>query len=438
MKHLALAACVLGAAFSAAHGEPLRLDLEGALALAAENNLTLRKGLVSLRTAELRAKNTWSQVLPDISASGGVGYSRTLFTEPSNPMANDNPLRYSADLSVSLQLNAGIPSAIRNIAAAYRSQELGFEAAYAQIRNQTAKAFYELITERMSLAVLEEEASLARRQLEKSEAAFRNGLAGERSVLQARLGVETAKLNLLKAQARLRNDQEIFLHLLGLEVGAEVELEGVLSVGPVPYDPEELVSRALASRTDVRSRRLAVESAENLAAQTTLSSRGPRVSLSASWSGSRTGESTDIVPFSDSISARVGVSIPLDAWIPGSKSALSIGAARADIEVARLDLRNLEAQAALDIRKFAAALEGARGNIEIAELRLRMAERSYTLADQAFQIGALERLEYEAARKDLTAARQQLLSEKLAYITATIDLAGALNMDVVELIGRTQ
>lgn len=438
MKHLALAACILGAAFSTVHGEPLRLNLKAALALAAENNLTLRKGLVDLRTAELRAKNSWSQVLPDISASAGAAYSSTLFSEPANPRANDNPLRYSTDLSISLQLNAGIPYAIRNIVAAYRSQELGFEAAYAQIRNQTARAYFELITEKMGLQVLEEETSLARRQLEKSEAAFRNGLAGERGVLQARIGVETAKLNLLKAQARHRNNREVFIHLLGLEGGTAVELDGILSAVPISYDAEELISRALASRTDVRRQRLAVESAENLAAQTSLSTRGPRVSLTASWSGSRTGESTDTVPFSDSITARIGVSIPLDTWIPGSKSALNIAAARAEIEKGRLDLRNLEAQAALDIRKFTAALEGARGSMEIADLRLRMAERNYSLADQAFQIGALERLEYEAARKDLTAARQQLLSERLAHTTAAIDLAGALNMDVLDLIERTR
>jgi outer membrane protein TolC len=64
---------------------------------------------------------------------------------------------------------------------------------------------------------------------------------------------------------------------------------------------------------------------------------------------------------------------------------------------------------------------------------VQIAERTYELTEQGFQQGTVEFLALEDTRNSMAEARQQLLTDELAYKTMSLDLAAALNLRPEEL-----
>jgi multidrug efflux system outer membrane protein len=263
---------------------------------------------------------------------------------------------------------------------------------------------------------------------EKNQVAFQNGLIGQLSVLQSRLSLETARLNLSRAEASYAAKRGDFLVLLGLDPGLDVTIPGDIDIERVEADPEALIREYLGKRPDIIAQRNTIERLELTREQTALSARSPSLTLSTQWSGSGSGGS-----FANSLSLGLNLGVPLDAWIPGTRSSQTIRSAQMEVEKAQLDLRDTENRAMSEIRSLTENLRNSWGGIEIARLRVEIAERTYQLSEEGFRNGAVESLTLEDARNSMAQARQQLLEGELAYQTMILDLAAALNISWNEL-----
>jgi outer membrane protein TolC len=413
--------------------ETLFLSPERAVELALERSLNLQKSFIDLNTAGIAANNLWAEVFPDISLSGGVSYRTPLLT---GAPFTAGGFGYTASAGLSLRLTPSLPQAMKIIDLTYRSRLLNYESARRQLEIQVIKTFFGLLAEKQNLAHLEEIRALAEQQFERNRTAFANGLAGQLAVLQSRLGAETARMNLIRAEAAYNVNLREFLALLGLDQGTgvltAVVLEGELEIARIGADPEQLIRDHLGNRPDIVSQRQNIERLELTRRQTVLNSRAPAVSLSAQWSGTGPGTSG----FTDSLSGSLTLGIPIESWIPGAKGHQAIGAAEAGVEKARLDLKDTENRAMREVRSLTENLKASWEGIEIARLRAEIAERAYELTADGFRNGTVESLALQEARNDMAEARQQVLEGELAYQTMILDLAAALNIDWKTLINK--
>jgi multidrug efflux system outer membrane protein len=414
------------------NAEPQTLSLEAALAGAVERSLTLQKGGIDLKTAEFAARNLWSEIFPGISLRTELGYNSSLLSGTGFSL-NESHASYSFSFGLSFSLNAGIPDAVKRIELAYRTKMLDYENAQRQIEIQITKQFYSLLAEKKNLSNLEQALDLAEKQLERTEIAFKNGLTRELSVLQGRLALATARFNLSSAEAAYSSSIGEFFMLLGMEQDADVVLEGAMTIRKIDADPESLILQYLLKRPDIRSQQQNIERLELTAAQTKLSSRAPSLSLSATYRGG-SGSTGIQSPYSDGLSASIGLSIPVESWIPGTKADQGIRSASAEIEKAKLDLTNTEDAAMNEIRSLTARLRNSWESIEIARLQEEIAENTYRLTDQGFHNGTVDNLTLEDARKNLADARQKVLASELSYQNMMLDLAAALNIDWKEFL----
>jgi len=398
--------------------------------LAVENSFHLRQNLIDLAVAGHSANRVWAEVFPSISGSVGVTYASPFFTG-GGPDFSANRLSYSVGFGLSLGLNAGIPYRIQNIRLAYQMNLLSYENARNQLEIQITKLFFSLIAEKNHLAYREDILNLARRQFERDQISFNNGLIGERALMQSRLGVETARYNLSRANSLFTNNMGEFLALLGLPHGAQASLLGEISIVRIEAQAETLINEHLPGRPDIIGRRHEIERLENLERQTALSSRAPSLNLSVNWGNAP--NSTFTSPFADTIRGSATLSIPVDSWIPGTSGSQAIFRANQSIERARLDLRITEDAARTQIRSLTANLRNTWDAIEIARLSLTIAERSYELTEQGFLYGTVESLVLEDARNNLADARQRLLQNELSYLNMILDLSRALNISWQEL-----
>jgi multidrug efflux system outer membrane protein len=418
-----------GAAEADGKGD-LLLSLEDVIERGLENNLGLKKNLIDLSGAEYAVKHRWSEFFPSINGSVSTGLSSALLTGNGFEM-NERGQSFSAGLGVTLGLNAGIPHEMKNIRLAYQSRLLQYEDARNQLEIQITKNFYSLIADRDNLAYLEDILRLAERQYERNRIAFSNGLIGELSVLQSRLGVENARYNLSAAQSAYANRTGEFLASLGIGQDTHAVLEGKIEIVKIELDPGALIQEHLPGRPDIVGRRQEIERLENAEKQTSLSAVAPSLSLSAQWNiqNNNQGTGASSASFTDSVRGTASVNIPIDSWIPGTSKSQSMQNAKLAVEKAKLDLKIAENAAITQIRSLAANLRNSWDSIEIARLSVSVAERSYQLTEQGFRNGTVESLTLEDARNNLANARYRLLQSELTYKTMTLDLSAALNIN---------
>jgi outer membrane protein TolC len=417
---------VLPAAF------PLSLSLDDAIKQGLENSLDLKKSLIDLSTAEYSANRLWSEVFPTINGTLGASYEKSGLLGDKVQSSRDG-LTNSAAVGLNLTLTAGIPYAMKNIKLAYQTRLLSYEDARNQLELQITKNFYHLIADRDNLASLDYTLQLAQRQYERDQVAFNNGLVGELSLMQSRLGLENARYNLSAARSAYANRMADFLSQLGIAQGADTaladtSLEGKIEITKVEADAEQLIREYLPRRPDIVSKRQEIERLENAGKQTSFAARAPSLRLAAEWN------SRSFDPFADTLSGSATLTIPIDPWIPGTIRGQSVRVAKNAVEKARLDLQSVEDAATAQIRSLAASLRNSWDSIEIARLSLSVAERGYELTEQGFRSGTVESLKLEDARNNLVNARQRLLQSELSYFNMILDISAALNINWKDLM----
>jgi outer membrane protein TolC len=412
----------------------LVITLDRAVELAVENSGDLQRRLIDLRNAEFAANSLWAELFPGISASLGINYGSPLLAGEGFKSSLEN-LNYTANLGLSLPLNFALIPAMRIATLAFQASVSDYENARRLLENGIGGTFYSLIAEKEQLSLLEGTRDLAELQLEKNLTGFRNGLVRELDYIQSQLSVETARLNLRKAEATYADNLGKFLALLGLEQAGDASLAGEISITRFEADSEELIRNYLPARPDIKSRRQEIERLILVEKQRSGNSRTPSINLGASWQGGSSTTGGGLTgDFSDRLSGSLTLNIPLDGWIPGTKTNQAIRTANADIEKAQLSLKDTEHEAMQSIRSLATSLRNSWGTIELAQLSMQLAERTYELAEQGFRNGAVEFLTLEDNRNKMTEARQRLLDDRLAYKKMMLELSSALNIDEDDLI----
>ena len=407
------------------------LSLNQAVELAVQQSLALQRNRIDLATAEYAADRLWSEIFPSISASAGMNYRTPLFTGDGFQVSERN-LNYNISLGLNITLRAGLPYSMKIITLAYQSALLNYEDARRQLEINVAKNFYTLLLEQRYLELLKENLALAERLVARNSTAFDVGLISQREYLQSQLSVETARLNLNRAEMNYNLALMNFLTGLGMDTSNYVVLDGIIDIEHVELDPEALILTYLSRRPDIMRQEQTIERLEYAQRQSVLDNRAPSLSLSSQWSG---GGNFSPNSFSDSLTAlSLSLSIPIDSWIPGTRTSQAINRAGAEVTKARLDLQNTKNDAMNRIRSLTVSIRNSWRTIELSKLQLDIAERTYQLTEQAFQAGAVEFTTLETSRTDLSRANQQLLSDQAAYQQAMLDLAGALNLDWNEFI----
>ncbi|MDR0389934.1 MAG: TolC family protein [Spirochaetaceae bacterium] len=410
--------------------QELRITLDEALEQGLEESLRLKQAQIDLDLASGSARNLWAQVFPGISVSGGLAYQNSL-----SAAGPQDPLRYTAAVDVSLSLTNSLFLSMKNISLAYHRELLSYEQARRQLENTITKTFFQLLAKQSGLSILKENLDLAEAQREKQEIAFRNGLVSELVRLESQLGAGQAALALSRARTEFNSELGKFLALLGYDQSAGAVLEGELSVQEFHPDGEALIRDYLQKRPDIVLQRQNIAVLENTRHISAIERRGPILNLGAEWSGAYGDSVTNGFPssFSDGLTGRLILRIPLDSWLPGSKGDQSIRSAGGELEKARLELESMERNGMAEIRSYADSINDSWESIAIARLRSEIAMRAYELAEEGYRSGTVEFLDLQDTRQDMVNARQELLAAELSYQTLVLDLAALINITWKEL-----
>ena len=420
------------------------VTVERAVELAMQNNIQLASTAIDVRMKKRARDYAWNVFVPSVQATGTLARSNNVSNPYEDLIRMLNPMYQSpeitesdhwnaiAGLNISLNLNLALVEGFRATRQNYEAGVLTYEQARQETEINVRKAFYGLLLQEGSLAVARDKLATSEERLEQTRINYQNGLVPELSYLQMQLAVETQKPAIMETVLQLDQNKNLFGFLIGLPPGSEIVLEGNINPETQSFDADELVEQYLGNRFDLallEQNRLMLETSLRA---TQIQRFTPSIALSQTYSprlSSIEDSWTDTGNWTDSSGAfSVTVLFNIMEMFPFSSSGVKAADTRDQIEKLNLAFNQLADNAEIEVRDLVKKLDKSRAAITAMELNVSMAEKAFTLTEQAYRAGIKEYLDLKDAENMLVEARVGVLLEKFNYLSALLDLEKALNI----------
>jgi outer membrane protein TolC len=416
------------------------LSLEDAVRIGLSRSRALEIARLDRDMAGQKIRETWSEVLPQLSAD--LIYTRSL--KPAILFFPDvfqggngssfTPLEISADNSATATLNLRQPifnvSAFAGIKAASTVRKMSDEAyrnTEAAVITDIKMAYFDALISRDQLKLIEQSISRWEESRKDTRAMFRQGVAADIDTLKAFLSVENLRPELLQAENRVGITMTKLKNTMGISADSTITLAGKLELSSAVY-PSEIASayrEALERRPDLRQLELQVQA------------QGEKVSsvraehypvLSAFGKLESQTAFNDNVSLSDSrwpLSSSVGLQLSLPIFT-GFRISSKVEQAKIEQLQTRTRYEDLKSNIRAEIEIMLSNYRESQKRIEVQSKTISVAERSYRISQLRFREGIGSRLELTDAELQLNKAKTNYLQAVYDYLVASVRLDKAL------------
>lgn len=447
---------------------PLSLGVALEKAFGQSEEVSLARSQVEL--ARTQVTSARSQALPQISASlmytrtfqspynsGGGGFQipDSLRFEPDSTASITQRLRYLEDNAgnagledlgllfgdlpfgqehtyiasinaTQLLYSGGRTGAALAIASRFRDQaQLTYQERVSDIELNVRTAYYRASLAQQLEAISAAAVEQAQRFLDDERLRFKSGTSSELDVLRAEVSLENLRPQLVEA----RNASEIatldLKRLVNIPVTQPVrlttELEAPVDSAPAGPLPDALIERRPAVRSaetqvSIKEKQVSIAKGAYLPSVDLSLNFGRQLwpSKAFNWSG---------VQWRPDFTASLGVTVPI---FSGFKRGADVQLARVELRQSQLQLAQLRESVELEYEKARGEKERARSTIAARRRTVDQAQRVYDLTVLRYQKGLATQLESSDARLALLQARTNLAQAITDYYIADAQMSKAL------------
>jgi outer membrane protein TolC len=417
-------------------GQTVRLSLGDAARLAAHQSNTVQSAEQRVAEAVARVRQSRAALLPELSANvlqsgrtfNSVTFGITLPTAPGQPpLFNPNgevlgPVN-TLDLRGHVQANIfdySILARMRTAETAVSAARADISSASEQAAGQAAAAYIRVLRGNAQLDARLADSTLAHELLTIAQSQLEAGVGVALDVTRAQSQLAGVRAQLIAARNERERAQLDLRRALNLTLDAPVELaDSLSSVVPdgLALDEAGATARALRDRPDLR----AAEEQLRAAQQTVSAIRSERLpSLSVFGDDGVIGkDATRLLP-----TYTYGIQLSLPVF-DGFRREGRIQEQEATARELDVRHRDLEQQAALDVRGALLDLTAARDQVTATRERLRLAEQEVEQARERFRAGVAGNADVVTASITLNAARSQYVDALTALQQARVSVARA-------------
>lgn len=433
------------------------LSLAQAVTAALSGNFGLISSAESVQTARLGYRRAVAQFYPQLTpryvageneqalaleasqrlpwTGGSIAATGALRSLPEDvspaPRSADFALRLTQPLLRGVGPNATFFD-LRNSRRAGVSAERSLELARQLVAVQVTGAFYQVLQQRMLLAVAQQSLARSESLLRASEARLQVGLVSKLDVFRAQLQASQTRETMVRSEAALQDALERFRTLLGRAPGEPIEPEATAVPEEVPDDADPLVilvARAKDQRLDLHEARDQIEDArrsaslakQDLLPQLDLNLGVERVGLGPSFGSAwRAGDSR--------------VNVFVTASYPLEHTSLAVNKAVTEIQLAAstraLVQREWEVEA--EVRTSVRDMDQIRKSVALQKVAVEVAQQQLRLATLRYQRGLASNFDVVEAEGSLVLARSAMVGLLTRYQVARIDqmrVTGSLDVD---------
>jgi multidrug efflux system outer membrane protein len=321
---------------------------------------------------------------------------------------------------------------------AYESSGLEREKAEAALERDVKVSFHNLLYLERSIELTRGSMETLGREYGLARVDYRNGRISELQLLSTQVAYKNMEPMLASQITSYKELRSSFFLLLGIDSDDQLELEGTIEL---PADIAEIIeiNPDLTRRFDIAAIDVSLDQTKINRQSTLHQSFFPSLTLSASYQpvvsdplSDETWDEGPSAPWTDTGSVSLTVAVPLDSWLPGSAARNSLAALDADLDILAERKETTARNALAEIELLKDKLNDSLLNIASLELNLQVARRAYELTEEGYRAGTQEFLALEGAEDDLNNAEQNLLQEKLNFLTTLFDFEYALNTELTE------
>jgi outer membrane protein TolC len=403
--------------------------------LAAKQNSTAEIARLHVVEANARVRQRQADLLPSLTSyiqqAGRTFNSSTLGIEIP-PAPGQKPLFdprgqvigpiNTLDIRGRIQQDIFDPAALSRVRAARisaLSSSADALAASEVAANTAAAAYVRLMRADAELRSRQADTTLATELLGIAQSQLQAGTGVGLDVTRARAQLATTRASFIAARNARERAQLDLVRSLSLPAGASVTLADSLgsNIGETIPDEATLVAQALSTRPDLRA-----ETDRLRAAQSGISAiRAERLpSLGLIADDGAIGKSGERLL--NTYTWGLQISVPI---FDGFRREGRIQEQTAVADESRARLRDLELQAAADVRGALLDLSAAREQLDAARERLTLAEQELSQARERFNAGVAGNADVVNASLALTASRTLVIDAETAYDLARVSLARA-------------
>lgn len=395
------------------------LNIQDAVALALENNISIKRNKSSLETLERANKYSWNSAAPSLNASGN-------FNLPLDSEKIDN-WTIGASVSVSMRLSPSVYTSVQSAKLNYEQGSISYDEAVKTVELNVRSSYYQILYSKENLLLLERNLETAKKRYELNLEKYNKGQLSEYDLLSAQYSYESLIPSIESSQISLENNISTFKQILGISQDVQIELEGSLDdfFGTFDFqfnnDENEIPS--------IKMLNSKIESAKNQLLATRFSAYGPNISLSYSYGKNNSQAMGGGRSWSDSgNSIGVSISVPLDGFLPWSSGALSVANQKANLHDLELQLEDKKTSINIEIQNNVKKILQAQSQLETIQKNVELAQKKYDLTQAAYNHGSKDFLTLQSAEDSLMDAKIKLMSQKLTLINAVLSLENLLGL----------
>ncbi len=430
--------------------ETVKLTLDDAVNYALKNSRTLKSSDIDLEIKERASKYSWNVFLPSVQATGTM--SRKNEYSPSTAAIiqsavsggtiavptdfEDEESRWSVVGGVSVGLNLSL-AYIQQIRASKASYEAGL-ITWEQNSNETIvnikKLFYGILVQQENLKIQKTSLENARQRYFQADTNFKNGLVPKIQMLQAQVSYENTKPTVEDAERSFSQQLDTFAFLLGMPVGTDIELEGSIEPSYIKADAGELLAKYGPESLDIKSMQKNIDMMKLQLSALNLASYTPALALNYAWQPVYTDKAFGFMgdigsddKWFDNGTFSLTLAWNLTNMLPFSANRQQAADLKANIAKLEITMETLKENQKMQVKKAVDTLNAAKEQIDSMGRTVIVAQEAYDMSARSYRNGTTELLDLRDAESSLNQAKLGLLSKKMAYISALMDLETILN-----------
>ena len=348
----------------------------------------------------------------------------------------DEESRWSVVGGVSVGLNLSL-AYIQQIRASKASYEAGL-ITWEQNSNETIvnvkKLFYGILVQQENLKIQKTSLENARQRYFQADTNFKNGLVPKIQMLQAQVSYENTKPTVEDAERSFSQQLDTFAFLLGMPVGTDIELEGSIEPSYIKADAGELLAKYGPESLDIKSMQKNIDMMKLQLSALNLASYTPALALNYAWQPVYTDKAFGFMgdigsddKWFDNGTFSLTLAWNLTNMLPFSANRQQAADLKANIAKLEITMETLKENQKMQVKKAVDTLNAAKEQIDSMGRTVIVAQEAYDMSARSYRNGTTELLDLRDAESSLNQAKLGLLSKKMAYISALMDLETILN-----------
>lgn len=407
--------------------DTLALTLDKALAIALDENPTMKVAAEEIALKKVAGKEAWQSLLPEASVAGALDHTikaaEMKLNDMSFKMGQDGTNTVNAGLTINLPLF--VPGVYRAMSMTKTDIELAVEKSRASkldLVNQVSKAYYQLMLAQDSYKVLQASYKLAEDNYNVVNAKYRQGSVSEYDKISAEVQMRSIKPNLISAANAVTMAKLQLKVLMGVTANVEIKIDDSLMNYETAMFAEQLKEEEMNLNNNTTMKQLDLNM--KLLEKNIKSLRSnfiPTLSMSFSYKyQSLYNSNINLLDYawSNSSNLMFNLSIPL------YKASNFTKVKSARIQLQQLDWNRIDTERKLNMQivncrnNMASSTEQVVSNKE----NVMQATKAVTIAEKRYDVGKGTVLELNSSQVSLTQAQLTYNQSIYDYLVAKADL----------------